>query len=127
MKDVSWHYVEEPVEGPCLFPPPADVDVRRTGNDIYRARSGRVIGEDGEHDITGEDLKLLDDDCEAPWVYRVLDAVVCLPGGFSETIKPGTRVAVLAKDYQELLKHAHRDAGPQGAPRAHGDDAGGPT
>ena len=107
---MKWHFAsEEEVRAAAArrWPAPVSVDIRKTGNDVYRAASGTVRRGDEVVEVAGEYLKLVTN-ADPPWVYEVVDAVVHLPGGFCEALKPGTPVAVLPENYLELL-NGHRD------------------
>jgi len=109
---MSWHFASKAevraAEGKT-WPAPADVDPRKTGNDIYWVVSGTVQKLEETHEVKGETIKVLrDETAHEDWAYTSVDLVVQLPGGYRGVLRPGTLVAVLPMNYLEMLKDERR-------------------
>lgn len=88
------------------------IDPRKNGNDVYKVASGTVRRGDEIHDVSGETIKVVGPHlAERDWVYESVDIVVHLPGGYKGNLRPGTLLAVLPENYQELLKNGRRRVG----------------
>lgn len=111
----SWHVASEAeirASEQATWPTSTPVDVQRTAHDVYRVNSGSARDSQGvEVDLTGELIKVLSDTAAQSWVYYTDEVVVSLPGGYTASLKHGTRVAALPENYLELI----RDARPRAA------------
>lgn len=95
----------------ATWPTAVPVDVRRTVHDVYRVVSGRGVDGDGNVvDLAGELIKVLPDTAVQSWVYYTGEVVVSLPGGYTGSLKHGTRVAALPENYLELIRDARHNA-----------------
>ena len=115
--NTSWHYVEED-DLPSYIksaekyeriktPPVASPPFTETHASIYPTTGKSVIRRGGEEFVveSSERVKLLPSSQEDdPWVYEVKQMEVRVPGGWKASLKEGTKVAVLPRNYKKLLE-----------------------
>tara|TARA_R100000152_G_C6772317_1_gene199167 strand:+ start:686 stop:1099 length:414 start_codon:yes stop_codon:yes gene_type:complete len=133
MSDYEWKYVsdqeyfdgkENQLTAAAPRPVGPKPPIYETQFKIFPVASPGKIYQDGgniEEISQGEKIKILTDRWEnGDWVYKVSRLSIRLGNGYEVSLKKGTRIAVLPKDYRQQLERqkdggdGNRDGGGRG-------------
>lgn len=111
MTGISWKYITEAEWDAAPPPGPIEFDGAEMLVGIYGVADHSTLrGVDGDIRVApGEKVKLLPAPTREPWCYEVVDLLVYVSGDRIASLRAGSYVAVLEKNYLELLGNGHTD------------------